>query len=700
MLVDHRFKAGTRTDWGTAVPDTRRIIDGRYELLERLGRGGMGEVWTAHDPRLNRTVAIKLLAKADDPAAEIMFVREAKAASTFNHPNVVTIYDAGGGAEGEPMYLVMERLHGQDLAHSLRQGLPTIDRIIDWTRQICAALEAAQAVNLVHRDLKPANLFLTREGRIKVLDFGLARTYAAFTATASATIGTAPYMAPERWLGRVGDHRGDLYSLGCILHELLTGERPFGNRDASGQMYAHLHEQPRPPVVSCPDIPPDLNRLVLDLLAKSPDERPDNATTTRTRLPPTTAETRLGEQHMEAAQRLKVAGHADQAERAYRRALAVHAPAAAFRLAAHLADLDRGGEAEELYRHALADGDPSAAIGLAALLERRGRVNEAEEALRRALADGHPDAVHSLPLLLERLDRVEEAEELYRRALAEEHPFAAMSLARVLVKLGRVEEAEELYRRALTKGSIGVTYNLAKLLADLGRVEEAEELYRRALAEGRQHAADNLAYFLSKRGRVEEAEELYRRALDEGSPGVACELAHLLKEGGRIEEAEELFRRGLADGDERASAYLGGLLVELGRVEEAENVYRRALAKDQPYVGRDLTKLLVDLGRVEEAEELYRSALANGYLEAGNCLADLFVELGRVGEAEKLYRSLLADGYKDASNSLAILLEKSGRVGEAEVFRRAFAGGHKDGAYHLKNLRNESEALPPSEPQP
>jgi serine/threonine protein kinase len=268
------------------VAETRQIIDGRYGLLRRLGQGGMGEVWAAHDFRLGRAVAVKLLSRVGDPVAEGMFVREAKAVALFNHPNVVTIHDAGGGAEGEPMYLVTEVLEGHDLAH-LPGGVPVpVGDVLEWAAQVCEVLEAAREASLVHRDIKPANVFLTREGRVKVLDFGLARLYEAVTATASATIGTRAYMAPERWRGRVGNHRGDLYSLGCVLYELLTGVAPFAHHDATGQMYAHLHEQPRPPVEHRPDIPPHLDALVLDLLAKNPDDRPRDAATTRARLRP------------------------------------------------------------------------------------------------------------------------------------------------------------------------------------------------------------------------------------------------------------------------------------------------------------------------------------------------------------------------------------------------------------------------------
>ncbi|MGW9029021.1 outer membrane protein assembly factor BamB family protein [Streptomyces sp. NPDC055722] len=261
-----------------------RILAGRYELGRLLGRGGMGEVWAAHDAVIRRQVAIKLIQhQPDGDDGTELFFREARTAGGLSHPAVVTVYDLGQDTDGT-LYLVMELLAGRDLSVVLRQdGPPTITDAVDWTAQTADALAAAHAAGIVHRDLKPANLMLTPTGTIKILDFGIAR-YASTVTHASRIIGTPAYMPPERLLGKVGDGRGDLYSLGCLLHQLLTGATPFGDLDTAGLMYAHLHRDPEPPSTRRPGIPVALDRLVLDLLAKDPEHRPATAAHVRDRL--------------------------------------------------------------------------------------------------------------------------------------------------------------------------------------------------------------------------------------------------------------------------------------------------------------------------------------------------------------------------------------------------------------------------------
>ncbi|MBB4889553.1 serine/threonine protein kinase [Streptomyces netropsis] len=248
-----------------------RVLAGRYRLLEILGTGGFGEVWTAHDHVIGRTVAVKLLRDPGSAEAVAMFHREARTAGGVNHPGIVTVHDLGQDVDGT-LFLVMERLHGRDLATVLSDtGRPLdVDLIVEWAGQVCAALEVAHAAGMVHRDLKPANLFLTTDGRVKVLDFGIARYIDSASATASRVFGTLAYMAPERLSGRAGDHRADLYSLGCVLYELLTGRTPLSGieGDALDQV----------------GLPQAFEHLVSDLLAKDPDDRPANAAIVHERL--------------------------------------------------------------------------------------------------------------------------------------------------------------------------------------------------------------------------------------------------------------------------------------------------------------------------------------------------------------------------------------------------------------------------------
>ncbi|WTW93544.1 serine/threonine protein kinase [Streptomycetaceae bacterium NBC_01309] len=266
-----------------------RILADRYELLRLLGRGGMGEVWEAHDARIRRRVAVKLLPHdLEDPTGAELFLREAHITGGLRHPGVVTVFDLGQEADTGTLYLVMELLEGRDLARVLRDaGPPEIAVAVNWSAQVAGALSVAHANGVVHRDLKPSNLMLTAEGAVKVLDFGIAR-FATSTTRSTQIMGTLAYMAPERVRGQSGDTRGDLYSLGWVLHELITGKTPFGTTEPMALMYAHLETPPEPPGALRGGVPPELDALVLALLAKNPDDRPSSAAETAellTRIP-------------------------------------------------------------------------------------------------------------------------------------------------------------------------------------------------------------------------------------------------------------------------------------------------------------------------------------------------------------------------------------------------------------------------------
>ncbi|WP_331773054.1 serine/threonine-protein kinase (plasmid) [Embleya sp. NBC_00888] len=269
-----------------------RVLGGRYELVAFVGRGGMGEVWEGRDRVIERRVAVKLLPhdRRDASGAELFF-REAKTAGGLNHAGVVTVFDLGRDPDDGTLYLVMEFLAGRDLDTVLRQdGPPEVATAVEWAAQAAAALEVAHAAGVVHRDLKPANLMLGPEGRVKILDFGIAR-YVASTNRSSKVVGTLAYMPPERFGEFPGDARSDLYSLGCVLHELLSGHPPFRAGDMVAMMAAHLHATPVPPGGTRPGVPAALDDLVLALLAKDPDQRPASAAEVHDRLRelPTTA---------------------------------------------------------------------------------------------------------------------------------------------------------------------------------------------------------------------------------------------------------------------------------------------------------------------------------------------------------------------------------------------------------------------------
>ncbi|MFJ8589232.1 PQQ-binding-like beta-propeller repeat protein [Streptomyces sp. NPDC093595] len=257
---------------------TVRVLGGRYELVSFVGRGGMGEVWEGRDRVIERRVAVKLLPHdRRDTSGARLFFREARTAGSLSHPGVVTVFDLGQDPDDGTLYLVMEFLTGRDVDTVLREdGVPGIAAAVDWTAQTAAALQAAHAAGVVHRDLKPANLMLAPDGHLKILDFGIAR-YMASTHRSSKVIGTLAYMPPERFGDAPADARSDLYSLGCVLHELLTGHPPFRATEPVALMAAHLNTYPQPPSRARPGVPAALDDLVMGLLAKDPQDRPSSA---------------------------------------------------------------------------------------------------------------------------------------------------------------------------------------------------------------------------------------------------------------------------------------------------------------------------------------------------------------------------------------------------------------------------------------
>ncbi|MEU8435307.1 protein kinase [Streptomyces sp. NPDC029216] len=256
-------------------------LAGRYRIDARLGQGGIGEVWRAHDEELGRPVAVKVLLEFD-ASEELLrrFRREAAIGARLQHPGITVVHDTG--RHENRLFIVMELLEGEDLAHRLAAhpggGLP-LPEVLDLGLQTAEALAAAHAREVVHRDLKPANLFLLTDGRLKICDFGIARTADA-TASLTATgrvFGTPAYMAPEQWRGEHVDAACDVYALGCVLHALLTGGPPFALTETPWVlMRRHLDETPPPLDTVRADTPAPLVALVADLLSKNPTARPDS----------------------------------------------------------------------------------------------------------------------------------------------------------------------------------------------------------------------------------------------------------------------------------------------------------------------------------------------------------------------------------------------------------------------------------------
>ena len=265
-----------------------------YQFLEKLGAGGMGEIWKAQDTRLNRIVAIKILtdASAGDPERRRRFIQEAQAASALNHPNIITIHDII--SEGNAEYMVMEYVQGKTLIDLIPKGGLRVPQVLKYAVQMTDALQVAHAAGIIHRDLKPGNVMVTETGLVKVLDFGLAKltdnsplsqTGSSGPSDATQTINQAPltvegsiigtvsYMSPEQAQGKRVDSRSDIFSFAVVLYEMVTGTRAFAGDSALSTLSAILRDEVRPIPEIAPDTPPQMEQVIHRCLRKDPDQR-------------------------------------------------------------------------------------------------------------------------------------------------------------------------------------------------------------------------------------------------------------------------------------------------------------------------------------------------------------------------------------------------------------------------------------------
>lgn len=264
-----------------------QTLDGKYQLMKLIGSGGMAEVWQGYDPSLDRGVAVKLLLldriAHDEHSAHRqefvrLFQREARTMARIKkNDHVAVVFDRG--REGDVLYLVMELIDGTSLAERMAGRVRlTLEQVVRWTSDICEGLSAVHAGSVLHRDIKPANVMITADGGAVLVDFGIARFQ---DATRSLNLFATPlYTAPERFTGDRGeDQRADLYSLGCVVHEMLTGQPPFGSHASTAGflMYAHVRQDYVPPGAVRTGIPPELDWLLTQLLAKDPRDRLEDA---------------------------------------------------------------------------------------------------------------------------------------------------------------------------------------------------------------------------------------------------------------------------------------------------------------------------------------------------------------------------------------------------------------------------------------
>jgi serine/threonine-protein kinase len=425
-----------------------------YEIVERLGHGGMGVVYRAVDLRLQRTVALKLLRRRahDDARAKKRLLIEARAAAALDHPNICTIYEVGetGGTE-QQSFIAMAFYEGETLEQLLRRGRVAPSLALDYASQIARGLAAAHERGIVHRDVKPGNIMIAANGVVKLLDFGVARILDVDASHENVTPGTIAYMAPEQVTSRAVDPRADLWALGVVLYEMCTGARPFRGEHAAAVLYAILNDSPAPVSSVCSDVPRHLERVVERLLEKDPEQRYRDAEALLVDLAPSSSGLRSERRLASAIGRLpkRWRRHAAWYGAA---ALGIVALIAAWPVATSSTSSDRRIAAQDLYDQGQRD----------VLFRTASGRRQARDLFRQAVAvdstyaPAHAALAHLLVMTAEdtgasHRDAVVEAEQIARRAIALDSSLADAhaALGHALFFDYQFAEAEKQFRRAV-----------------------------------------------------------------------------------------------------------------------------------------------------------------------------------------------------------------------------------------------------------
>ncbi len=608
------------------------VLAGRYRLETLLGRGGMGRVWRATDLTLDRTVAVKLVpADFEDDVALARFQREARIAARLgDHPHIVSVHDFGRHREGgnDDAYIVMELVDGRPLSVLTAAGPLEPSKALLFAEHIARALEAAHADGIVHRDVKPANAVLVEKpGRpeaVKVLDFGISSLgeQTAGLTPAGTVMGTPAYIAPEVWNGRPASAASDLYALGAVLFELLTGRPPFVRDNHYAYYVAHLQEPPEPLGAHAPGLPSGVGELIEALLAKDPGARPAAAADVADSL---------------TALRRSFAGR----EGANGPAVGAAAAPAALgstaggatpwhavpRLPAQRSEPDAGGppggtSGVDGWLSRVADADNTDGASFmhhhGQLLRKLGDVDSARTWWTRAAEAGNAEAMDGLGILCRAAGDTDGAVLWWLRAAEAGNTDAMDELADLYRAEDDTATAVTWWTRAADAGNTDAMYNLGRLLHQRGDAAAARLWWARAGEAGDAYAMNRLGFLHQAQADVEGARTWWARAADAGDADAAYHLGGLLHERGDLDGARVWWTRAAEAGIRAYAMFVfGTLLREQGDTDEAHTWLSRAAEGGNTQAMSDLAELLRQQGDHRRARAWHTRAAEAGHPDGG-----------------------------------------------------------------------------------